>query len=75
MGITVQQEENPVCIIDYLSRLCSAMSVFWPPRAIRMMRLGAQRIAEFRNEHGREPTEQEWKQISWRVYEEVTGRG
>ena len=61
-----------MAIFEFIKRLRSAMSVLWPARAIRIMRLGAQRVAEFRAEHGREPTDEEWKEISRRVDKEVT---
>jgi hypothetical protein len=59
---------------DSLRRLGSTLPMFWPPTAIRIMRRGAEEVAKFRAEHGREPTDEEWREISRRVDKEVTGR-
>lgn len=56
---------NTIKTLLQLLRLC------WPPAAIRIIRRGGLAIAQFRAEHGREPTEQEWKEIALRVEREV----
>lgn len=45
--------------------------VLGPIRSIRLMRRGSERVAAFRRQHGRSPTEPELRQISREVYEEI----
>jgi len=47
--------------------------VVGPIQSIRIMRRGAQAVAVFRQQHGREPTEAEWEAISDRVGREMLG--
>lgn len=60
--------------MDFLRRLRDTLVVLWPSTAIRIMRRGAEEAAKFRAEHGREPTEAEWNEISRRIDKEVTGQ-
>jgi hypothetical protein len=61
-------------IRHFIQQLFSLLSLVWPPNAIRIIYLGAERIAEFRAYYGREPTDAEWREISIQVGKEVTGR-
>jgi hypothetical protein len=59
--------------MDTIIKFLSALRVFWPPHAIRIIVRGSQEVAAFRALHDREPTEQERSEIANRVGEEVTG--
>jgi hypothetical protein len=48
-----------------------ALRIFWPPVAIRIIIRGAQVVAQFRAEQGREPTEREWREMANRVGREI----
>jgi hypothetical protein len=58
--------------MNFLRRLQNALTVLWPTTALRIMQRGSEEIAKFRAEHGREPTDAEWTEISRRVDAEVT---
>jgi hypothetical protein len=64
--------------MDFLRRklgeLGDVLLVLWPPVALRLIRRGAEEVAAFRAEHGREPTEQEWAEMARRIDREITGR-
>jgi len=50
--------------MHFIARLRRTLPLLWPPTALRVIRRGAEAVAAFRAEHGREPTEQEWLEIS-----------
>jgi len=58
-------------IFKFVATLFGALSMIGPIRSIRIMRLGAKRIALFRDAHGREPTDAEWIEISRQVDAEI----
>jgi hypothetical protein len=55
--------------MDFLKGIWHILILFWPPNIIYIMQQGAQKGAAFRNTHGREPTEQEWKAMARRIDE------
>jgi hypothetical protein len=59
---------------DFFATLFGGLLLFGPIRMLRVIRRGSERVAAFREQHGREPTEPEWLEISRQVDEEINGK-
>lgn len=56
---------------NFFAKLRQTLPLLWPPTVLRVIQRGAEEAAKFRAEHGREPTEQEWLEMSHRVDQEL----
>lgn len=61
-------------LFSIFKKLAGLFRIIWPPTVIRIIIRGGQATAQFREEHdGRDPTEDEWKEIASRIRKEVLG--